>query len=330
MKNYKINYIVVGAFVLAIIAGFIITLSMLSKKTGATETYFTVYNNVSGIKFGTQVLYEGFPVGQVEKILPIVRDGRQRFKVEFGVMKDWSIPQGSVVLISASGLLSAVVLDIKGTDNTVHLAPGSEIEGESGGNLMSAVSKVAGEMGDLSQQSLRPFLNNLNQNVLVLGEMLRDNFPKLLVNMVDISADLAQKTPRITAEFEQFSQRVNQASARMLSDTNLGRIDAAMGNAENITANLAVMSKELQQTRAKVDQMLVGLDGMTKDNRENMSASTKDMRQILQVVARSIDSVTHNIEGASRNMNEFTRHIRENPSLLLGAKPPRDEVQDAR
>ena len=53
MKSNKVNYVVVGSFVLAILVGLVISVAMLTGRTGATDTYFAVYDNVTSIKYGT-------------------------------------------------------------------------------------------------------------------------------------------------------------------------------------------------------------------------------------------------------------------------------------
>ena len=115
MRSSGINYLVVGAFVLAMLVGLIVSLAMLTGRTGATDTYYTVYRNVAGIKFGTQILYEGFPIGQVEEVTPMPEEGGMRFRVDFSVQEGWRIPIDSVAQVAASGLLAAI---------TVILVPG--------------------------------------------------------------------------------------------------------------------------------------------------------------------------------------------------------------
>ena len=58
-----------------------------------------------------------------------------------------------------------------------------------------------------------------------------------------------------------------------------------------------------------------------------MDASVVDLRYTLSTVAQRIDAMTYNMEGASRNMYEFSRQIRLNPGLLLGGTPPTDEAR---
>ena len=43
-------------------------------------------------------------------------------------------------------------------------------------------------------------------------------------------------------------------------------------------------------------------------------------------IARRIDSITRHLESSSRNMDEFTREIRRNPSRLIYT-PPEDPVE---
>ena len=71
MKTGKFSYVVVGCFVLAAIAGMVAAVALLTGRTGATDDYHIVYNNVAGAEFGTRVVFEGFPIGQVEKITPM-------------------------------------------------------------------------------------------------------------------------------------------------------------------------------------------------------------------------------------------------------------------
>jgi phospholipid/cholesterol/gamma-HCH transport system substrate-binding protein len=65
---------------------------------------------------------------------------------------------------------------------------------------------------------------------------------------------------------------------------------------------------------------------MLNDNRKNVDKSVADLEYILRAVAQNIDAITNNLEGSTRNMNEFSRLIRQNPGLLLsGGNPKNDE-----
>ena len=63
------------------------------------------------------------------------------------------------------------------------------------------------------------------------------------------------------------------------------------------------------------------------DNKGNIDKSMVDLRYVADSVARHIDSLNQNMEATARNMYEFSRQIRQNPGLLLGGTPPRDEAR---
>ncbi|MDP7667464.1 MAG: MlaD family protein, partial [Rhodospirillales bacterium] len=110
MRSGKVNYLIVGGFVIVMMTALVVSVALLTGRTGATDGYFTVYRNVTGVKFGTQVLYEGYPIGQVETVTPVEAEGGMRFRVEYTVREGWLIPEDSVAQIAAPGLLSALTI----------------------------------------------------------------------------------------------------------------------------------------------------------------------------------------------------------------------------
>ena len=66
MRHQGLNYAIVGTFVIAMLVAAVGAALMLGGGTGPRDHYSAVFDNVADVKFGTQVRYEGFPVGQVE------------------------------------------------------------------------------------------------------------------------------------------------------------------------------------------------------------------------------------------------------------------------
>jgi len=328
MRDNRINYIVVGAFVLAMVGALVVSLALLAGRTGATDAYFTVYDNVSGVAVGTQVLYEGFKIGQVEDIEPLPRDGKTRFRVVLGVREGWRIPSDSVAQVAASGLLSAVAIDIRGGTSPQMLAPGAEVPAGASGNMFAVVTDVANEVSDLSQNALKPLLATLNQQLAAFGVILEDQAPELMAKLVAVATDLAAKTPAISENVQRFSHELThtgQQLNKVLSDGNVRRIDDILEGLDRTTAGFARLAGDLEGSRKLVDQVLVNLDGLIVENKPSVASSLRDLRHTMQTVAQSIDTVTGDLEGTTRNMNEFSRQIRQNPGVLLGGAAPSDE-----
>tara|TARA_R110000868_G_scaffold9937_6_gene48918 strand:- start:1804 stop:2748 length:945 start_codon:yes stop_codon:yes gene_type:complete len=312
MQDSRINYVVVGGFVTVMAAIFVVVISMLASSSGSTDEYHTVYDNVSGLKFGSLVFYEGYQVGQVDSIEPVQRNGQTAFRVNFSVYEGWQIPEDSVASATVSGLLSAMTIDIRGGQSATLLKPGAEISGIPPTNFFAALSDIGAEFGDLSVTSIRPLLDNLNKYVAELGQTTMDHLPGILENTETLSAALSQDIPEITSSLRRVSE---------LLETDLLRPE----NRENVAAalaNLEVVSRNLNNTLHQVDQ-LVG------DNAGNVDESLRNLRYTLDTVSRYIDDITHNADSTLRNLAEFSRAIRENPSLFITGSAPEDRSQGA-
>src|ERR1700755_3643262 len=95
MKRDNVNYLLVGIVVVAAFVLLLGALTMISGRTGGTSAYYTHYHNVTGLRFGAPVFYEGYRIGQVGDVTP-ERGGKSiTYKVELDVRKDWPIPKDS-------------------------------------------------------------------------------------------------------------------------------------------------------------------------------------------------------------------------------------------
>jgi phospholipid/cholesterol/gamma-HCH transport system substrate-binding protein len=320
MKSPKINYFVVGLFVIASLVGLVVSIAVLTGRTGATDSYHAVYKNVTGVKFGTQVMYEGYPIGQVEKVTPTPENGGMRFRVDLAVTKGWRIPEDSVATIAAPGLLSAITISIEAGKSAVALKPDSQLKSQESTNIFAVFSSVAGELSALAENNIKPLLINLNKVVQDFGELM-DKDGKLVFQ--DVSAlikesaalvqDLSRRAPIIADNIQDFSERMKQNSdevSALLTPENRARIERTIGNLDGAAKNL--------------DALLVLTRTMVADNRAHVDKSLSNMRYVVESVARHIDAINQNMEGAARNMYEFSRQIRQNPGLLLGGTPPKD------
>ena len=291
MKHEKVNYLVVGSFVIAMIVALVISLAMISGRGGETESYNAYYESVAGLKYGTIVSYEGYQIGQVESVEPIQDNGKTRYKVTFGIREDWKVPSDSIAQITSSGLLGGISIDIKEGISKVSLKPGDTIHGQEGANLFAAVGGAAGDI-KLLIGDVRKFVRTLNEEAGLLDDA------KSLLKRLDNSA----------ANLEGMFSK---------------------GNADNITemvSNLTSLSKQLDGTLSEVDNMVKSSSQLVNDNRADIQRSIRHLSASLEVVSEHIDTITYNLEGTSRNMNEFSRQIRENPGLLLGSTPPKDKA----
>lgn len=336
MNNNKTNYVVVGGFVLAMGAGLIVALALLTGRTGATDGYFTVYRNVAGIKFGTQVLYEGYPIGQVEEITPMERDGSMLFRIDFAVAQGWRIPEGSVARVASSGLLAAVTVNIDAGPGGEAMKPGSQVEGKEADNIFAAVSSVASDMTNLTEKSLKPLLANIDRTVSTVAGLLEGEVQALVGQLGSLAQDLSvlaldmsERLPKIADNIETFTEKMNSSSDELrafLSSDNRKSVENLIATADATIVSYARVADDLGRTRKKLDRFLDGMNAMVSDNKLDIEKTIVDLRYVVDSMARNVDSLNQNMDGAARNMYEFSRQIRKNPGLLLGGTPPADKA----
>ena len=309
MYSQRTNYMIVGAFVTAMLVAALVWLVLLTGRTGPRDTFVMVFENVADVKFGTQVRYEGFPVGEVEAITPMPDGARMRFRVQVSVHRGWRIPGDSVARVTASSFLAAKTIDIKGGDSQDAVAVGGEIATAPAGDMFATMATAAGEITELNRKSIRPLLDTLTE----------------------LAGTLADGAPRITADLTSVTGRMNDSLAALqeiLAGNNIAAIRRVIENAETTSGNLAASSEDLAAALRRADNLTRNLDELVEENRGNLDQSLADVQYTLQALTQTVDSIVHNLDGAARNMNEFSRLIRQNPGLLLGGTP-RPEVSPA-
>ncbi len=328
MKRDNVNYLAVGVFVITMGVALMVVLYQITGRSGPTDEYYTMYGNVAGIKYGTGVFYEGFQVGQVESIVPDRSGEALRYRVNFSVTEDWPIPVDSVAKIVASGLLSAVSLEITQGKSTELLPPGSEMLGQDQVNLFAAINDVAASFQQLSDGDLRPMLRNLNDRITELSKEYTE-LSSTAIRPLFTSLRKQFDDPEFYGDVKGIADKLNDSAGRVqhiLRDENQAHISQILVNVENASANLNQVVTRIEDTRLQMNGVLAELDRLVEANKEPLTGSIEDIRTSMQSVSEHIDSVMYHLEGSSRNMHEFSRQIRENPGLLLGgsAQPEKE------
>lgn len=303
MRDYRTNYVVVGTFVLVVTLGLVVALAVLAGRTGAADSYYACFDDVTGVSFGTQVLYQGYAVGQVEGIEP--REGIEegpscpegrRFRVRLSIRQGWPVDAEARARITQAGFLSAMVVDIQGGDAEATLEPGSRIAGVEQPDMLTAISGLSGQVSALLDDVVRPLMEELGEQV-----------PRLV-----------SEARRVTEQMDATAGRLNE----LLAPANLDRASRMLANAEDASQELATMARELRDTRQRMDAAVTTFSRLVEENEGEVDRAVADLGYTLDTVARRIDAFTRNLESASRNLSELTRRVRAQPSLLLRSEAP--------
>ncbi len=327
MKHERFNYIAVGLFVLVAGTVLLVALYQLTGRTGPTDRYHTYFRNVTGLKFGTPVYYEGFHIGQVEEITPHNGIQPTRFQVGFSVRQGWPIPTDSEAQLLASGLLAAMSIDIRGGESKKLLSPDSELAGREAANLFAVVNEVAAEMRELSDQGLKPLLNNMNQRINELAGHIDAHLPGILLNATEL-------TEKLLGSAEAVEQLLGQENRHIIART--------ITDLQEASTDFRRLAADLNKTRVSVDgtvqtarkaadganQLIASGAEVIAENRADIRSASADLRQTLDLLATRLDAILYNLEGSSRNLKEFSRTVRDNPSVLISSDRPQDPVRN--
>jgi len=292
MKNDQRNYIVVGIFVIAMVAGLILWIAMLAGSTGSADTYVTRYDSVLGLSAGgTQVYLNGFQIGKIESIERAAEGAEKMFVLEVSVKSGWKIPEDSRAEITAAGLLSTNVLNIRRGRSKTYLEPGDEIKSVEASNLMAELSDTAAGLNQFLKETMKPQIET------IVGDL---------------------------------RGTIDQVNA-LLSSENTGRVGAILRNLEDVSEEVQELTSGLGGTRAKLDgaiekvgRLIADVGELIESNKEDLGASVTDLHESLEALARHIESIATNLEATTLNMNEFSRQIREDPSVILRGRESAD------
>ena len=117
----------------------------------------------------------------------------------------------------------------------------------------------------------------------------------------------------VTVELRKAVQQINT----MLDGENVARVDQILVNVEDATGDLYGLLEDVRAAGANLNQLMASLDRLLDEEDGDVSEALDDLRHTTAALASHIDAITANLEDAVRNANEFSKQIREDPSVLL-------------
>jgi phospholipid/cholesterol/gamma-HCH transport system substrate-binding protein len=302
MKEANRNYIAVGAFVLSMLAAVVLWFAALSGLAVSTDRYYILWDNVMGLKPGTQILFEGYQIGLIEKIerSPEADSGGPNYRVEIEVEKGWPIPVSAAAETTAPSFLAALVVNIDAGDSDAILEPGSVIRSKEQGDLLSAAGDAMSKISEVLD-FMKPRIEEITNSVsLVLSEENAEQIQSMLETM-------------------------NKGVEEILSAENSEHIGLILTNLSNVSQDMSDLTKSLETTKAQVDDILGTIDGLTDSNSGDVGRSLAALHASLEAVSRHIDAIASNLEDTTRNAKEFSEQIRKDPSVLLRGRDAADD-----
>ena len=164
-------------------------------------------------------------------------------------------------------------------------------------------------------------VQGINRIIEKEGETLFQDARKVTNDLSALVGLMAERVPRIADDIEEFASKMNVTAdqfQKLMTPANREKMENAISNLDATSAKVDAMLDSINTLVEDIGKLVINEDGDVKK-------TLSETRYFVESVSRHIDSINQNMEGAARNMYEFTRQIRQNPGLLLGSEPPEDK-----
>ncbi len=294
----RANHLWVGAItllLLAALAAFIIWIARLNQ--GAVNEYDIFYaQSVSGLAQGSQVAYAGVPVGQVVNIA-LSEDDPEFVRVRIRVRDEVPILVGTTATIQSSFTgVSTILLDgARGgapaiTCETTACPEDRPVIPPKDGGINALLNNAP-----LLLERLATLAENLN---LLLGPENQQELTAILTNTDRLTRGLADATPALQANLEEFQTTIAQFNTTLASIENLTNSTNTLVNDDGKQA-----VEDLRETLASAKRAADALEATLQDARpaaqqlsEGTLPAAEATLQDLRATSRSLRALTERIE----------------------------------
>jgi phospholipid/cholesterol/gamma-HCH transport system substrate-binding protein len=263
----KINYTVVGVFVLSAVLLFSIGLFLIGNRQKAFAhhvDFFTVLNDVNGISPGSKIRVSGFDAGQVTGLeIPNLPSDKFRLKLHVDSKLHRLIRDDSFVTVESDGLVGDKFLLIhEGTDQAHEAASGTTLPAKEQIELSAVIEKMTGVMdranvaiGDITTKAdttldaITTTVNNTNG--IVTGIRSGKGTVGMLLNdqqTANAAKNAVANVQQASANLNQVTVQARQVMTDLQSRDLFGKTEATLNNTKDASRQLAHASQQINLT----------------------------------------------------------------------------------
>ncbi|MBL7108426.1 MAG: MCE family protein [Candidatus Cloacimonetes bacterium] len=302
-KSQKIR---LGIFVFVAVALLLILLSLVigSKFLEKRDIYYIAYKDVSvsGLDIGSAVKYHGIRVGRIEE-LKVDTEDITRVIVKISVKEKTPIKSDVKAVISAVGITGLKLIElVGGTTEAETLKPNSFIE--SGPSVFEEITGKA----EIISEKLEVVLNNLAE---ITKEANQRKVEKILTNINILLSENREPITNTLSNLDsisfyaiQFTKSASEAAEKLNTILHSEELQNLLANSEEFSSKLAKVDisttiEELNNAIKQANDAFLHID-------RTVLKSRSDILETLEILKETVDY-----------LNEFSRDISEDPSILL-------------
>jgi phospholipid/cholesterol/gamma-HCH transport system substrate-binding protein len=278
-EKTRLGVFLLGTFAFLVLVVFM----MVGKKLFTKKVYYhtSLSESVSGLELGTPVKQNGVEVGSISGIGTDTSDITKSV-VYFSVVKGTPMKTDMVATMGSYGITGLKYLEITGgTYESADVPPGGEVKSE-----LSTIGKIT-----MRADSIAYKIDRLLGNVISFTESQnRQQLEKLI-----------QSSANLTASLDSLAQDINRIKPGKRMENILSSMEAASS-----TLRTKMQKAEIEETVHEYRKAAEGMTGVAQKVDLTVLRVQEDLAQTMS-----------NMKETMKNMNTFSRQIKENPSVLL-------------
>lgn len=294
----KVNFAVVGAFVLilgALLIGSVLWLSSGKSYRKAYDTYLVYMSeSVSGLSLDAPVRYRGVQIGSVRRIALAPGNAKQ-VQLTLDIERGTPVKQDTVAVLQVQGLTGIAHVDLSGgSSDSPPLEAGSgekypviRTEPSLMLRLDTGVTALIGNL-NRSSESVNALLDEENRTVL----------RRTLANLERLSGTLAAHAGEI--------------------DAGLNHASRAMENTERLTA---LANAELPQLLQRIQRSTDAFDRMANETARAGSSAANTVESVRTEALPEARQAITELRELTASLRRFSEALERNPGMLLQGRP---------
>lgn len=315
----RANYVLIGAFTLAVIAGVFGFIYWFQNISGSGERlqYRIVFDgSVSGLRTGATVLFNGIRVGEVTG-LQLDPSKPKQVVATLSVDKSVTVREDTRIGLEFQGLTGIASVSLIGGNPAAKV-----IAGAAGSETPPVMVAPPGATQDVTQTArdvMRKMDEFISQN--------QETFKAALTNIEKFTAALSNNSEKI----DRTLNNIERFTAALGNNTD--SIDKTLANIERFTGALGRNSDRIDRIAQGLEGLIGGEDGKGGD----INAAARSIKMLADNLDKRTEALTSDIGRLAKTgtrtlstIDKAAKNFDENPSRIIWGGSPPDEKKKER
>jgi len=310
-------FVVLALLVLSIL---LFTVGNFRTTFQTTARYTSHIADAKFLKAHDAVTYGGFRVGEIKR----VEVSPERFglvKVTIDVGREIPVKEDSVLVLKQDGMLGPKYIEISPGSPQASLAPsGTTLAGK----VLPAITDLSGSL-EAPLAKLDTLLDHLNR---ILGtDENQKNIAGILAEGRALLGTFSDQIQKIAALADKTGQKSQDVLSEIQATVHENRAPLA-STLKNVDELTSKMNKSLDELVTKLSRAVEDMSARLQKTADQLDLVLRDTDQLIVQNNKNIYETIRALRDTAYHMEQATKRIRANPSILLfGAQETPEELR---